>query len=286
MLYKTVDLIQGSQEWMAYRKNRIGGSDAPIIMGASPWTTKYELYREKMDLMPPRPMTLAMERGHKLEPIARKALCHYLGVHLEPLVIESTVRPYLMASLDAISDDGKVAGEIKCPGDEDHAMAVNGYVPDKYRWQLWHIFNVHPDLERLYYFSYHESGPAVIEFSRDTEKQSTLLHEEAVFMECLNTFTEPDLSPRDYLTREDDRWLGLADQYKTAQSMVKGWTEKLEIARQHLLQECGQSNVMGGGIRVMKVARKGTVDYKAIPELIGVDLEPYRKKPIESWRIM
>ena len=34
-----------------------------------------------------------------------------------------------------------------------------------------------------------------------------------------------------------------------------------------------------------KAVVAGSVDYKAIPELIGVDLEPYRKSPVARWTL-
>ena len=46
----------------------------------------------------------------------------------------------------------------------------------------------------------------------------------------------------------------------------------------------GQST-KGGGIRVTRSVAKGQVNYKAIPELMCVDLEAYRKEPAERWTL-
>src|SRR5581483_972237 len=35
--YTIVDLRQGTQEWLGWRNQGIGASDAPIIMGENPW---------------------------------------------------------------------------------------------------------------------------------------------------------------------------------------------------------------------------------------------------------
>ncbi len=43
-------LIQHSNEWLELRKNKIGASDAPIIMKVSPWKTPYRLWEEKLGL--------------------------------------------------------------------------------------------------------------------------------------------------------------------------------------------------------------------------------------------
>ena len=44
---KLVSVEQGSKEWLALRNNKIGASDAPIIMGESSWTTPFQLWQIK-----------------------------------------------------------------------------------------------------------------------------------------------------------------------------------------------------------------------------------------------
>jgi len=39
----TNNLIQGSPEWMAYRAQHFNASDAPAMMGCSPYMTRTEL---------------------------------------------------------------------------------------------------------------------------------------------------------------------------------------------------------------------------------------------------
>ena len=41
----------------------------------------------------------------------------------------------------------------------------------------------------------------------------------------------------------------------------------------------------GCGVELLRSSRRGTVDYAAIPELRGVNLEPYRKPPVTVVRI-
>ncbi len=283
--YRIIDLEQGSPEWVQYRKTRIGGSDAAAIMGASPWSTPYQKYCEKMDISPPKEVTRAMRRGTELEPVARQLLSENIGVPLNPAVVESIAFPYLLASLDAISSDAWLVGEIKCPGEEDHRLAMNGVVPEHYTWQLYHTFNIMPHLTHICYYSYHSLGNALVLFYPDAVKQQRLLEGCAAFMKCMDTFTPPELTDRDYKSREDLTWTELVGEFADAQRMVNEWTKELEKRRERLIEASGSSNTIGGGIRLTKVIRRGLVDYLAIPELIGVDLDSYRKKPSESWRI-
>ena len=59
-------------EWKQFRRTHIGASDAPIIMGESPWSTPLKLYEQKIfgfELEENR----YMSRGKELEPIALEA---------------------------------------------------------------------------------------------------------------------------------------------------------------------------------------------------------------------
>lgn len=41
----------------------------------------------------------------------------------------------------------------------------------------------------------------------------------------------------------------------------------------------------GSGLELLRTVRKGAVDYSAVPELSGVDLERYRKPPVEVIKV-
>src|SRR5512138_2400103 len=54
------------------RKTGLGGSDSPVVLGVSPFTTRKELWLEKMGLSEPKEESPAMRRGNFLEePVAQ-----------------------------------------------------------------------------------------------------------------------------------------------------------------------------------------------------------------------
>lgn len=61
--------------------------------------------------------------------------------------------------------------------------------------------------------------------------------------------------------------------------------EREERIKEQLVQLCNNQPSVGAGIRLQKILKKGTVEYKKIPELKGVDLEKYRRDPTEYWKI-
>ena len=41
--------IQGTPEWLEFRRTMVMASDSPVIMGVSPWKTPLQLYHEKVN---------------------------------------------------------------------------------------------------------------------------------------------------------------------------------------------------------------------------------------------
>ena len=62
---------QGSEAWLDWRRGGVGASDAPAIMGVSPWMDVEALWLEKTGRATGRPSSFAMRRGQLLEPEAR-----------------------------------------------------------------------------------------------------------------------------------------------------------------------------------------------------------------------
>lgn len=285
MSYQLLDLEQGSQEWLAFRQEHIGSSDAPIIDGRSPWKTPYQLYQEKLGIVKPGPENEAMRRGKALEADARLALGAFLGVTLTPAVIQSRNIPWMISSLDGMSPDGRVVCEIKCPGEDDHSLARKGLIPEKYVPQLQHILMTMDTVDKIHYWSWRHEQGICLEFTRDVGLEQDLLVKEQDFWDCLQNFQEPELTYRDFTPRDDHDWRVHAEQYLDACEKAKEWSDKQETARRKLLALAGNENCVGSGLRVSKTFRRGSVSYNEIPELIGVDLETYRKGITEVWRI-
>jgi putative phage-type endonuclease len=270
---------QNTAEWIEMRKTKIGASDAPIIMKKSPFKTPYQLWREKLSLDEPA-QTHAMIRGHEMEPLARAELEEKLGMPLFPSIRLHNQRSWMMASLDAVSFDECTIAEIKCPGKTDHEIALAGQVPEKYIPQLQHQMEV-CGVEMIYYFSFHGDENALLKLYRDDKYIRELIIEEEKFLECINNFETPELMDRDYVYRGDARWAKLAERLKE----IKSLQAEEEIIKKELIVLSQGQNSMGSGIKVYKCTRKGAVEYNKIPELQGINLEPYRKKSSEYWRI-
>lgn len=273
-----LNMQQGSQEWLELRKTKITATDAPVILGMSPWKNKVQLYNEKMDLVQRADPTPRMLRGTELEPIARNLFILESGLFIEPAII---IKDWAMASLDGISRDGKIIVEIKCPGEKDHAMALRGEVPRHYFAQIQHQLYV-ADADSAYYYSFDGDNGVAVAVFRDESFISRMVEEEKVFYNCLQNKTPP---PDEIPTMTDSAWLDAATRYCEISARIKALEKEEEELRKRLIFLSGESPARGGGICLSSVCRKGPVDYSNIPALQGVDLEPYRKPSMTCWKI-
>jgi len=83
------ELTQGSPEWHAYRRNHFNASDAPAMLGCSPYKTRDQLIAELATGIVPE-VDAATQRifdaGHRFEALARPLAEKIIGEELAPLV--------------------------------------------------------------------------------------------------------------------------------------------------------------------------------------------------------
>lgn len=274
-----------TKEDLKYRETRIGASDAPIIMGISEYKTPLALWEEKHGLIPLQETTRAMQLGNEIEDEAREFFYNKTGIRVKPSRIEHSKFPWMFATLDGISDCGKVVLEIKRPKKEVMEMAKNGIVRSDYFCQMQHQSAcVKPD--EMFYLCYHnENYNYMVDVNPCQDYIDTLLQKEKEFYRCLMEFSPPEATERDYTERTDETWTMYAKLWKDKSTELKRIEKEEKQLRETLIELSGKSNSKGASIRLSRTVRKGAIVYDNVPELIGVDLEPHRKPPIEFWRI-
>ena len=129
-----VDYTPNTPEWTAWRRDGVGGSDIPTVLGKSPYpdATIRRLALDKLGLITePRLENYAMRRGHLLEPRARKLFAERLDVEVYVACVEHLERRHHRVSLDGWfrrRDEIHII-EIKCLDHEQHLLF--GRVYDK-----------------------------------------------------------------------------------------------------------------------------------------------------------
>lgn len=273
---------QNTQEWLDFRRTKVGASDCPAILGLSPYKTPYQVWEEKVfgvDTF----KNAGMLRGQALEEKAREEFERISGVAVMPKIMVSKERDWQMASFDGVSFEGDTFVEIKCPNKEVHGMALKGKLPDHYMAQMQHQLAV-MNVKMGFYFSFDGSRGAVVEVPKD-EKYIDMINEvESTFYhEYMVTKSAPPMGNEDYVHREDSAWVELANEWAELSRYIKSLEASEEEIRAKLIALTNGQSTRGAGIRLTRSICKGAVDYKKIPELLGVDLEPYRKGSFEKW---
>lgn len=272
---------QGSQEWLDLRRTKIGASDAAAIMGRSPYKTAFDVWEEKV-LGKKLPVTNAMREGLERESEARAAFESLMNVAVIPTVI---VEEYQMASLDGITLERDMIVEIKCPkGPGLFELAKNGNLPDEYWIQIQHQLYF-SEAEMAYYYCYFNGNGIALKVFPDGDFIKEMLISQEKFYQYMVTQEPPPLTDRDYTVLEDKKFIDLLNEYQEINDELHVKKQAQEHVRDQLIELAKGKNTKSSNGRLTRSVCKGQVDYKLVPELIGVNLEQYRKPPCEKWRI-
>ncbi len=178
---RRLDYKQNTPEWLAMRRNCIGASDAPIIMGLSPYKTREQLLHEKV-YGTSKPMTASMQYGKDMEPELLR--CCELFSSGNPVfpggVYAHDERAWQIASIDGVNLDLTQIYEVKAANKIDHEIAKEFKIPPKYYPQLQHQISV-TGLKGSYYFSYHKGEGKLNWCPRDDVFIEEMLKQELAF---------------------------------------------------------------------------------------------------------
>lgn len=145
-------LEQSSPKWYDWRRGGIGASESAAILGCNPWQTREQIMAQKLGAFE-QEGNADTRRGKELEPEARKAYERQMGIPMLPLCGAHSRYPFIRASFDGVSRDGKTILELKCPKSKNHAEWQRNGVPDYYCIQVQHQLLV-SGAERAHFASY------------------------------------------------------------------------------------------------------------------------------------
>lgn len=277
-------VVQGSPEWIEHRKHHRNASETPAVLGVSPWVTPYKLWLERTGRATPQ-VTPAMLHGTRLEPVAREAYEALTGHVMEPLVL---VEGDYSASLDGITMDGSLILEIKCPfkgrDSEVWKQAEAGILPEQYLWQVEHqLFVSGAALAHVYVFDGREG--ILLEQSPQRERWAAIEDGWHTFMRYITEDRPPPLTDRDTVIRDDRDWAIAASDYLATKAEAETAATRLDDAKAKLVALASHSSEKGSGVIVSRYWKAGSIDYKKVPELVGVDLDKFRGAAREEVRV-
>ena len=133
-------------DWLEYRRQGIGGSDASVVCGLNHYKSAVELWLEKTGQMPVQPAGEAAYWGIQLEDIVRNEFTRRTNIEVErrPEILQSSEHPFMLANVDGVCevpDKGSCIFEAKTASAFKAQEWVNT-VPDEYQLQIQHYMAV------------------------------------------------------------------------------------------------------------------------------------------------
>ena len=272
------EMQQGSLEWHEHRAKYDNASEAAIIMGCAPkyWgTSKRILWEQKQGLRGSNVDSdnPAIKHGNNLEAAARDCFNKTFGANTRPVV---GVKGTYSASLDGHGTDAEgqsIKVEIKCPwkgvDSEVWKLAASGEIAEYYHWQMVHQSHV-VDTEQTFFFVYISDDQFLTIPHVSTEKDT------AALLAAWESFNASEPEP-DFVKMEDEQMRAWVNDHKELLKQKANLETKIEQVATSLKDRAGDKNVISFGCKIQTISRKGSVDYKKIDTLKGVDLEQYRK---------
>lgn len=290
-----------NDQWLSWRRQGIGGSDAPAIMGVSPWSTAYQKWEEKVAGKTQQD-NAAKRFGRDTEEASRREFEDLMGIRMVPVNIMNTKESWLRASLDGMDLNGDKVVEIKKANKEDHLVALTNKVPEKYYPQCQHILKV-TGKDGMYYFSSPADGSAgkIVEVARDDQYIDQLLTpKEIEFWKLVRDNKAPPLTDRDYIDMERSRkWKEISEKWKETTKALKDMENQESQIRADLIALSKNHNARGNNLSLTKSVIQGRIDYmKAFEDYVDnlranypeiefkpISLDPYRKDSFVKWTL-
>lgn len=287
-----IDLVQNTPEWLKYRSQGIGASEAAALLHECPYMTPHGLYLEKKGLSTRDMDNVATRHGHEYEDVARRKYIDETGLLVKPTMFKSDEREFMFASLDGYNPDyaGGLVTEIKCPfGDNAIEKAKAGEIPKNYLIQMNHQMYC-SGAKKAHYYCYDAKNDEgyLIPVERDLDLIKDIVNAcENFWLDHVAENDPPPLTDRDYAVDESNDMRVLFDEYKTLDAQMKARKLQLQAVKEKIVDRMSHVKVSCGSDKVYQVIRKGNVNYKkAIEDLdLEIDEEKYRGKPSRSFTI-
>lgn len=297
---KTINLVQGTDEWLAWRANGVGASEVAalfnnekhevccvredtgevltVIVEGSPYLTPYQLWLLKTgrEQAPDLSGNPHVQRGKRMEAPARDcANAHYSEMAL-PVTAEHDDCPLVRASFDGIFGAGDIL-EIKVPSEKNYAFIKANGPPAHYVPQVAQQMAVKgADVAHLFVYADDENYIA-FEFRREGQMKTliesivpTIRAFWAYVTKDVETNVDPDrdvvdLSESEAFIAQAEAWSEAKEKEDQAKALMNEASKARKAAEKELASLAGDNKlVCGGGIRLTRFEKRGAVDYKKV----------------------
>ncbi len=249
-------------EWLEYRKNGIGGSDASVVCSINRYKSPVELWMEKTNRLAPQEAGESAYWGTQLESLVRSEFTKRTGldVKLVKQILQSAEYPFMQANLDGICTDPNY-GECIFEAKTDSAYKAGEWensIPDEYMLQIQHYMAVTGF--KVAYIAVLIGGNTFrwLLVERDDELIAMLIQLEEEFWDSVKNDTPPPLdgseatanflaekfadSQKSQITLPDEA-AELIQKYEAASEQLIAITEQKQLAENLLKEMLGENEV-------------------------------------------
>lgn len=123
------------EDWLKWRHQGIGSSDAPVIMGVSRFKTYDQLLAEKSGPVPAEDPANAYikDRGNRIEQVVRKLYSDYMGLDFQPMSCQNIDTPWMLSTLDGVDKGLNLMIEVKLLSSQSYEN-FNPETPGYIKW--------------------------------------------------------------------------------------------------------------------------------------------------------
>lgn len=295
---------QKSKEWFEARRGKLTGSNVGAALGLNPWKTPEDLIRQMVreyhGAEPEFTGNVATEYGNLHEPLAVMEYMGKTGNHVEDCGFYVDPAQVHLNGGDILSDwlgaspDGLVGEsgliEVKCPfglrnkkGDE---LTFKAAVEQPHYYAQMQVEMACTDRSWCDFYQWAKHGDAIERVNWDQEWWDKHL---PAMIQFYNWYLSELDNPEHLEDKQKEintlKAKKLIDEWDKLKATIDDAEARKKEVLAELVKISGERDALMHGRKLTKVERKGNVNYKKIPELEGVDLEKYRGKPSEFWRL-
>lgn len=306
---KIVDIEQGNALWKAWRRTKLTGSNAPAMMGVSPYTKRDDLLTTYTTgySKPHSGKTLdRFQAGHEAEASARPIVEQIMEsvektkISLAPRCCEMEAGDFpegtppetlellqdkLACSLDGMTEDGETIFEHKIWNKKiAKEIDENQKVPDFIMWQLEHNLMVSGAKRCIFVTSDGTSAQMkLLEYLPNPLAQAALLEGWAAFLKDAKTHEPTEIVDA---TKLDD-WVSDEDELFSIDNQIALLEERRTLVRERLESLAAGRKMVGNHYQSLTVKSKGTISYKnaVMANSPDWDLEEYRSQPSTTFQL-
>lgn len=126
------------EQWLAARREGIGGSDVSGIVNLNPWSSAYAVWLDKIGAGEDKTQTAAMRWGNLHEPALRQAFIEDTGLRVRACgLMRSKAHPFMQITPDGLTEDGGLF-ESKTSTSYLAEDWADGQIPDHAELQVQH----------------------------------------------------------------------------------------------------------------------------------------------------